>query len=199
MEQIWNDKIENVLLKTLNNCKNYKHISLEASKKASFYYNILMYTLIVLSPIAGVLSAFNTDSNEVKQHMITILSFLVGTISTILKFSKLEKKIASYKSLASKYSSLENNISRQLAIDKENRIRPVEYLEWISKNYEELFSITPFSEHSESEKEIKEEETKEEHKVEIVLKKDEVDPSIVDLNKYSDNKMKYELSRLNRF
>lgn len=193
MEQIWNDKIENVLLDTLTKCKKYKHISLEASKKASLYYNILMYTLIILSPVSGILSALNTDSNEVKQHMITIFSFLLGTISTVLKFSKLEKKMASYKSLASKYSSLENNISRQLAIDKENRIRPVEYLEWISKNYEELFSITPFSESNEKKEEKKED------KIEIVLKKDDVDPSIVDLNKYSDNKMKYELSRLNRF
>ena len=42
-----------------------------------------------------------------------------------------------------KYNSLENNIKRQLTLDRTDRIKPDHYLKWIEIKFEEINSTAP--------------------------------------------------------
>ena len=187
---VWSENIENILKKTCDSCKKYKIFNIQNSEKSMYIYNILMYTLIFLGPISGILSSVSSsepDKAKIIQLFITIFSFISGVLSAILKFSKLEEKSTSYKSIASKYASLEGNIIRQLSLDKNERVNPGEYLEWISSSYETLFANTPniivSDEHS---VQVQEQQVQEQHSIEI------------NSMEFTDGKMKYELARLQK-
>jgi hypothetical protein len=200
---VWSENIENILKKTCESCKKYKIFNIQNSEKSMYTYNILMYTLIFLGPVSGILSSVNTsepDKAKIIQVFITVFSFISGVLSAVLKFSKLEEKSSSYKSIANKYASLEGNITRQLSLDKTERVNAGEYLEWVSSSYETLFANTPNIIVSESsvykdgheqivqaqEQVVQEQDNK--HTIEIINEK---------MN-FQDGKLKYELARLQK-
>jgi hypothetical protein len=115
-----------------------------AAKKNEKRYNYLMYLSIFLAPITGTLSAISSNEHyDTLQILITTFSFLSGIISGIIKYSEFGEKSLSYKTIASKYASLEMNIRRQLSLPKQDRVNAGEYLEWITSSFDDLFSTAP--------------------------------------------------------
>ncbi len=106
-----------------------------------------MYISIVIGPttgvISGILTNFDVNTQKYLSILITILSFISGIIATILKFGRFEEESNSNKLAASKYTSLENNVRRQLALSRKNRIPAKDYIEWINKSFDELFIASP--------------------------------------------------------
>lgn len=142
----WTDKIEKTLKEIGESCTGYKWMNIYAAKKTLRKYNILMYSSIIIGPISGVLSAVAgkyEDYSDRLNIIITIFGFLSGVVSALIKFSKLGDKSTSYKSVAAKYASLEGNIRRQLSLIREDRVNPGEYLEYISKSFDDLFTSAP--------------------------------------------------------
>jgi len=142
---VWSDNIEKILKELGESCLGYKWMNMFAAKSNEFKYNTLMYISIVIGPLAGVLSAVSSD-NEMNYLpvIVTAFSFLSGVISTIIKFSEFGEKSVIYKNTAAKYASLESNIRRQLSLTRDDRVNAGEYLEWISKSYDDLFTSSPF-------------------------------------------------------
>jgi len=202
---VWSENIENILKKTCESCKKYKIFNIQNSEKSMYTYNILMYTLIFLGPVSGILSSVNTsepDKAKIIQVFITVFSFISGVLSAVLKFSKLEEKSSSYKSIANKYASLEGNITRQLSLDKTERVNAGEYLEWVSSSYETLFANTPNIIVSESsvgqEQQVQEQVVQEQ---EQVVQEQDNKHTIEIINEkmnFQDGKLKYELARLQK-
>lgn len=188
----WNENIESVLSELGKTCSSYKWMNIETAKRNEFKYNLLMYSTIIIGPVSGILSVFSQDSSVITNMFITVFSFMNGVVSAIIKFSEFGEKASLYKGIAAKYSSLENNIKRQLSLDKTERVNAGEYLEWISRSYDELFSSTPLIPSDIYERFIVKEETKKETIEPIKLG----NSYSIDFSRYSDGKMKYELARL---
>jgi hypothetical protein len=145
---LWTTNIEQTLKDIGESCAGYKWMNIFAAKKTLKKHNWLMYTSISLGPIAGILSAlaskYEGDNRaEALQIFVTIFSFLGGVISAIIKFSKLGEKSSAHKTIASKYASLEGNIRRQLALTRDERVNAGQYLEYISTQFDNLFSSAP--------------------------------------------------------
>jgi hypothetical protein len=170
-------------------------------KKNELKYNILMYTSIIIGPVSGILSAVsNGDNLPTLDILVTVFSFLSGVISAVIKFSEFGEKAISYKTAAAKYSSLENNIKRQLSLQRDDRVNAGEYLEWISTSYDELFSGSPLVTDEIYEEWIR---FAKENNIETKIKQHAPLSTVktetnVDLTKYSDGKMRYEMARLFR-
>jgi hypothetical protein len=204
----WNNNIETILKDIEKSCKKYKWISLYTSEKCTEYYNIIMYIIIFIGPISGILSTIsvsNPSHSSIIQIFIIIFSFISGVLSAIIKYSKLEQNSSLQKSIAIKYANLESNIKRQLSLNEQDRVNPGEYLEWVSKTFDELFGSLPIVDNNfpKEKKEI-ENEIENEIKKEIT-ENDNSQSSIIDIiqkqvinNKFNDGKIDYELSRLNR-
>lgn len=201
----WSDQIELTIRDIEKSCQAYKWMNIRSAKKNSRTYSIFMYGSILLTTICGIISATSTKYSL--QLVVTILSFSSGTISAIIKFSQWEQKSITHKAIAAKYASLENNIRRQLSLTRDERIGAKEYLNWISNAYDELFSSAPL---------IPDEIYKQwqdaarqnnltiprQPEIAVAVAEPAAQPvpdavDHIELQKYNDGQMKYQLARLN--
>lgn len=138
----WNDQIEKTLCDIKESCEGYKWMNLTASKYSSRKYNWIMYIVVALGPITGTLALIDSPSQGIS-ILIGIFSYLISALSAIVKFGKFEQKSMSYKTVASKYASLEMNIKRQLSLLRKDRVNAGEYLQWVSTSFDDLFEASP--------------------------------------------------------
>uniref|UniRef100_A0A6C0JJC8 SMODS and SLOG-associating 2TM effector domain-containing protein n=1 Tax=viral metagenome TaxID=1070528 RepID=A0A6C0JJC8_9ZZZZ len=221
----WNQDIEKIVHEIGEKSKSYKIMHIKEAKSISFIYDLLMYSGIILGPIAGLLSAIGSIlSPDTSPSTLPIISgcvaFFSGIVVAITKYGKFEEKNSHHKMAASKYTSLESNIRRQLILYRDNRQNAEKYLEWIGNSFDDLFSASPLISDRIYDEYIKIARKKgllvpddyviniNNHKInesirEIQnvssLKKDEVLNNIShfpDINKFSDNMMSYELQRM---
>jgi len=191
----WNSSLEKTILDISEKCKLYRTYFEQASKKQGLRYGILMYTIIVVSPISGILSTLS-DSYSSMSIIITILSFFTGILSAIVKFSKFDQKASLYKSFSLKFGALENNITRQLTLRVEDRQTAGSYAEFIFKSYDVLYANMPSTTFNSGMVNIIPSISEEKNIILPVQKKDDekVTPDTV---QFSDPFMQYEMKRLN--
>jgi hypothetical protein len=211
VNNLWDDSIENAAKEIRNRSNIYKSMHIYSAQKANKLYNNFMYLSIVLGPTAGVLSGiitnFNGDTQKVLSVLITILSFISGIVATILKFGKFDEESNANKLAASKYTSLENNVRRQLALSRTNRIPAKDYIDWINRSFDELFIASPLLSEEiflkYEKKAIKngirirpqtsEDDVKD--TLQLLQKKSKTYNNIQDINHYDDGRMNYEMKR----
>lgn len=145
----WSTNIENVIKNIGEQSKGLKWMNLEAAKVSAFRHAVLTYSIIIIGPIAGVLSAIATpdnrgdDTNKTFHVLVTLFSFINGIMGLAIKFARYDTKAESFKAVATKYASLEGNIRRQLSLYREDRVNAGQYLEWVSTSFDDLFASAP--------------------------------------------------------
>ena len=144
----WNNKLEKVLKVIAKQCENYKNthqnIALDCEKK----YSNLMLTSIIIAPLSGIVStigaAVDKDTTMFYYTTVsTVISFATSILVSVIKFSKFDKSNNAHTLAASRYISLGNNIKRQLLLDYRDREPAKEYLEWVIKNFDDLYTSSP--------------------------------------------------------
>lgn len=142
---VWTDTIEASLEEIKQNSRMYKILNLQAMRATKRLHDVLMYLTIILSPIAGIITALSgTDVNRtVVTVFVIVFTFISGGLSSVVKFSKLEERLALHRIFVSKFASLQGNIGRQLSLQRSERADARLYLEIVSKAYEELFANMP--------------------------------------------------------
>lgn len=156
----WNSKIENAVKNIGEKCQSYKLMHLYIAQSSDMYYRRYMFAGIILSPVSGTISSIDAVSEKEGYNIIlpiiaAIFSFVCGIIFAIIKFGKYDEVSSAHKTAAARYTSLENNVRRQLTLYRNDRIAAREYLEWLSISYDELFSASPLVSTSVYEKFIK--------------------------------------------
>ena len=217
----WNPIIEKNVLEIGEKAKGYKTMHTQESEQVSTKYDILMFCGIVLGPLAGLLSSIGAilappDTAIILPILSTCVGFLSGIFVAITKYGKYEENMSKHKLAASKYTSLESNVRRQLALCRLDRVNAVQYLEWIGNSFDELFLASPlvakkiYEQYIEMAKEnglvIPDEYKiivnvdqrfseikKPQGKIEITR---ESINKLPELNKFSDGRMDYELNRM---
>lgn len=140
----WNDSIEKTIKDIGETSKGYKIIHIMAAKQTENMYNKLMYLNMIVGPITGIIAAASSQNPTTAiTALITTFSFISGVVASVIKFSAYREKSIAHKSTASKYTSLESNIRRQLSLSRTDRVSAGPYLEWVSTSFEDLFSSSP--------------------------------------------------------
>jgi hypothetical protein len=145
----WNDKIENTTKEIGETSKAFKLMHIEMARYYSGIYKIYAYLGIFIGPFAGVITglqssfSFSDELASIITIFVTIISFLSGTIVAIIKFGKFDEASSAHKLAASRYTSLESNVRRQLSLYRVDRPPAKIYLEWITKSIDELFLASP--------------------------------------------------------
>jgi len=145
----WNDKIEKSIKLIEKQCRLYKKIHNKVALDNINKYSYFMMAAIFITPLSGVVTTIGTifcrdlDDMYIYNTTTTLLSFLSGILITIIKFNKYDEVSYAHKTASSRYISLEENIRRQLMLYREDRINANEYLNWISKSFDELYSSAP--------------------------------------------------------
>ena len=144
----WNENIEKNVHEIGEKSKGYKIMHIKEARNISFTYDLLMYSGIFLGPIAGLLSAIGSilspdDSPTTLPIISACVAFVSGIVVAVTKYGRFEEKGSHHKMAASKYTSLESNIRRQLILYRENRQDAAQYLEWIGNSFDDLFTASP--------------------------------------------------------
>lgn len=250
----WNPVIEKNVLEIGEKAKGYKIMHTQESETVGSTYDILMFSGIILGPLAGLVSSISVilsppDTNVILPIISACVGFFSGIVVAITKYGKYEEKSSKHKLAASKYTSLESNVRRQLALCRTDRVNAVKYLEWIGNSFDELFLASPlvakkiYDEYVETAKKqglvipdeyqitvnvdeklnkIKIEEMKDMSRIDVnsspmnikiehdytektpaIAKKKSIEISrentlvnLLEINKFSDGRMEYELNRM---
>ena len=127
--------------------QGYKLMHIKESIHTNKIYNILMYTAIILGPLSGLISGIGSivdkDSMSVYPIVSSCIAFMSGIFVAVSKVGKFNDKSNAHKIAASKYTSLESNVRRQLALPRDIRVTPIEFLNWVGSSYDELFTGSP--------------------------------------------------------
>lgn len=143
----WNDNLETIV-KNIGDMSNvYKLMHVHTAQRCNNVYNRYMYFSIFIGPMTGLLSSiipmFDDQTIKYLNVTITFFSFLSGILATIIKFGKFDEECSANKLAASRYTSLESNVNRHLSLYRKDRISAKEYIEWLTKSYDELFLASP--------------------------------------------------------
>jgi hypothetical protein len=114
-------------------------------------YSALSMTAMILSPLPAFFSILGLTLQQQEMiHVDTLfdsISLGISLITTILvavtKFGKYDEISYSHKTASSQYTSLEQNIKRQLMLERSERIAPKIYLTWIMKKFDILYESSP--------------------------------------------------------
>lgn len=210
----WNNASELAMKNIGSTCILYKQKHLQSAKFCNIMHTLLTYLGIILGPLAGLLSALSVNNSV----GISIISFISGLIVSIIKVGRFEKNALLHNTSSSKYNNLEHNIRRQLCLYRKDRINPVQYCEWVSKSFDDIYKSSPFiqikntnpidltiqiAQESGSDKELDKEDVKElqidtDIKISIEDDDDTLSKSPEDIlkNTYTDKMMEYEMKRM---
>jgi hypothetical protein len=146
----WNKNIESVIEVMEKQCRLYKKMHMEISISKLNKYSALSMTAMILSPLPAFFSILGLTLQQEMIHVDTIfdsISLGISLITTILvgvtKFGKYDEISYSHKTASSQYTSLEQNIKRQLMLERSERIAPKIYLTWIMKKFDILYESSP--------------------------------------------------------
>lgn len=135
----WNNASEIAMKNIGTMCILYKKKHLESARFCNTMHTILTYLGIILGPLAGLLSALSINNSI----SISIISFISGLIVSIIKVGRFEKNALLHNSSSSNYTNLEHNIRRQLCLYRKDRINPIQYCEWVSKSFDDIYKSSP--------------------------------------------------------
>jgi hypothetical protein len=143
----WNAALEEVTRTVGENSQGYKFMHIKAARSNLKRYEFLMYMSIFLGPLSAVISgvgmSLQPDPPAVFDIISSIIAFIAGIFTAIVKFGKFDQSAISHKLAASKYTSLESNVRRQLTLPRNVRIASVNYISWLNTVYDELFISSP--------------------------------------------------------
>ena len=203
---LWNDNLEEFVKDIGELSKKYKIMHIKEAQYLSIVYNNLMILGICLGPISGLLSAIGDILNSTYLPIISMLmGFLSGIIVTIIKFGKYDENSNSNKQSAIYFSSIENNVRRQLGLYRNDRINPITYIDWLETKFENIFNSSPLLPAKLHDKYLI---NKENEKIDII-KNDQIDDLEKNIqidenseknqyNYYTDKILEYEIKRMTR-
>jgi hypothetical protein len=134
----WTSENEKRIKKINKICKKISNESKKYALKYKNIYSFLMISTMILTPMAGTFSTLSSIfslSNTAYNHIFAIssasLSFISSIGLSILKFAKYNKLSTDYTKIYTYYFSLNNNIKRQLSLEKKERQEYYEYNKWL--------------------------------------------------------------------
>lgn len=141
---MWNQKIEETIRKIGESARGYKIMHMYASAQNLFIHNTLMYTTMGMGGLSAILSSVDFYANHIVLKILVIcITIIASSIVAIVKVSRFDQKSETNKTAAAKYTSLEGNIWRQLSLEPADRVGAREYVDWISKSFDDLFEASP--------------------------------------------------------
>lgn len=196
-QKTWSSSIENVIKSIATSCKEYKYMNLEACRKATLKYDIIMYSLMMIGPISSIITSVYSHScgGDNSQFAQIFLYLVSGILSSLIKFSRLEHQATLHRAISVKFASLESNIERQLSLDVGERQMAGKYLDWVSHSFNELFNSSPIIVETVYQKWLKQ-NIKDIEEKNVTIKSEEKGEFEIEPNNFNDGNMRYEISRL---
>ena len=143
----WDAAMETNIQTIGKKANGYKSMHIRAAQTMNRMHSTVMYTGIILGPMAGLLSGIGATLNPEAPVTFPIISacvaFISGIVVAVSKFGKYDEQAMAHKTAAAKYTSLESNVRRQLDLPRRGRENALRYTQWVGSSFEELFLASP--------------------------------------------------------
>lgn len=138
----WTPEIVKKLHALKGKAWSYTWIHRENSIYLNDIYDLVSNLAYSLSFFNGVILIFSTNLIYIRIFTI-LLSFGAGLIIFYIKNKGFPETSERHKIASSKFSSIYNNIDRQLSLDISQREHPLHYHSWITMQYDTLYGSAP--------------------------------------------------------
>jgi hypothetical protein len=133
------------------NVQAYKFMHMLTSNQYARKFKISTNLSLFLPVLSAVFTATSlvlwTDQKDTYSTVCSVMaiccSAAAGYVASVIKNSRYQHLSHKHKEGVSGYSSLENNIRRQLALPRHNRVNPSAYIAWLSHKKEDLWTEYP--------------------------------------------------------
>jgi surface polysaccharide O-acyltransferase-like enzyme len=147
-ERPWHPSQEELLRKVADESKIRENLHRESLYFYSRWENYLSLPVILLSAISGSLQFMSSSQTDKATAQIIITSTgtisvfvsILSAVNSFLKFAELKK---THESVCNAWLSLYSQISSQLALSRDLREPPDEFVASIMNQYNHLYEISP--------------------------------------------------------
>ena len=141
----WNENIEQNIKNLAEMAIAYKWMHIHAARRFTKRFNFLMNTAIILTGIDGVLNVvrLTVNDNTAMAIIAPIISFIVASILSVIKFRRYDELAYNHKTYAGKYTGIISNARRQLTMFRKDREYAPDYLAWYSYAFDDIFESAP--------------------------------------------------------
>lgn len=143
-ENTWNKNSESFLKDIESKCFTFANTHLIIAKKSKTTCEQLSLASMIITPMSGLITSLSlmiiTPYSFVFEILSILCSVVASIIATILKFKNYNEITSNSRLIAAQYISLENNISRQLILDRNHRLDSSSYIDWVGKSFDDIFS-----------------------------------------------------------
>jgi hypothetical protein len=143
----WTKNLEHSVKVVGEKSVGYKIMHVKSAQRSEKIYNFLMYIGIFMGPLAGLISGIDftlyPERFSILQTISSCIVLMSGIVVTIIKFGNFDEQTTAHRSSAAQYTSLENNVRRQLILPPNGRVDAVTYVTWVGDSFDELFKSSP--------------------------------------------------------
>ena len=146
MDDQWDESVEQLLCRYGDESQVREKLhrsSYYAYKRSATWFQLPM---IVFSAVSGTVQLFSKSFPEHENHIITgtaTLSLLTSILGSVFSYLQLAEKKTRHETAEMAWQSLHNTIQHCLALSREKRPCPTEFLKEVQGRYEKLFEVSP--------------------------------------------------------
>jgi len=142
----WSNSLEQLLAKYCDESQ----VRSALYRRAYYFYkklsSLFQIPLIIGSALSGSLQFLSKSFPEIEGHLITgtaSLSIVVSVVSAIMSYLKIGSKMVKNELALVEWQNFHDSVQHQLALRRQDRLDPEEFLEWVKQQQKRLFEISP--------------------------------------------------------
>jgi hypothetical protein len=142
----WSNSLEQLLAKYCDESQ----VRGALHRKAYYFYKKLsscfQLPIIIGSALSGSLQFLSKSFPAVEDHIVTCtasLSIIVSLLSAVMSYLKIGEQQTKNELALVEWQNFHDNVQHQLALRRQDRLDPEEFIEWVKQQQKRLFEISP--------------------------------------------------------
>jgi hypothetical protein len=142
----WSTSLEQLLAKYCDESQ----VRCGLHRKAYYFYKKLsgcfQLPIIIGSALSGSLQFLSKSFPDIEHHIVTCtasLSIIVSLLSAVMSYLKIGEQQTKNELALVEWQNFHDSLQHQLALRRQDRLDPEEFIEWVKQQQKRLFEISP--------------------------------------------------------
>ena len=143
---MWDDSVERLLQKYCDEAQTREALHRKAFYNYKKLTTCFQLPIIVLSALSGSMAFLSKGYPEIEQYIVTgtaSLSILVSVVSAVASYLKLGETKSKHETSQVAWQAFHNAIKHELALRRDLRQDPADFITEVKTTYQRLFEISP--------------------------------------------------------
>jgi hypothetical protein len=143
---MWDESVEGLLQKYCDEAQTREALHRKAFYNYKKLTTCFQLPIIVLSALSGSLAFLSKGYPLIEQYIVTgtaSLSILVSVVSAVASYLKLGETKSKHETSQVAWQAFHNSIKHELALRRDLRQDPTDFINEVKTTYQRLFEISP--------------------------------------------------------